>query len=998
MTGRSERFIEVHLRPEVRDAAGERVRQQALCHLGIETGVVRTAKLFDVQVDLADEELEIFADCGLKDEVLHEILIGRPHEGPRCASYLLVEKLPGVTDDEGICAQRTLADLLAREVETGVQRIFTSDLYQFERRLSGAELLRLGGELLGNPLVHRFRYGDAFGERGWARGAAEGMGARFEAVDLEVGDSELLALSKARVLSLSLEELRAIRGHFRGEEVVRARAAAGLPRSPTDCELEVLAQTWSEHCKHKEFNALISVVDAATGERSEVDSLFGTFIRGATERVRERLEAGGERWLVKVFTDNAGVVRIDESRLFVFKVETHNSPSALDPYGGAITGILGNNRDPLGTGRGGARLLFNTNVLCFGLPGHEGPLLPGQLHPRRVLAGVRHGIEDGGNKSGIPTVNGAILFDEGFAGKPLVYCGTGGVMADTYAGRASWVKEVDAGDLIVMAGGRVGKDGIHGATFSSAEIGCDSPRSAVQIGSPITQKLLSDFLERACGEGLVKCSTDCGAGGLSSSVGELAELSGGAEVELEKVPLKYAGLRPWEIFVSESQERMTLVVEPEKLAGLIELARRYEVEVTHIGRFTATGKLEVRHEGIPVALLDMEFLHHGVPRKRMEAVVPLPASVESCLPAEVDPGQALLGVLSSLNVCSREAVIRRYDHEVKGRTVVKPLMGMEGTAAQDAAVLRLGFDSWEGVAVSCGICPKYAELDAYASSAAAFDEAVRQLVGVGARLPLHGGGRFWCATDNFCVPDSAYDPAANPDGREKLGRLVEMCRALYDMSTFFAIPLTSGKDSMKNDFVAGGRKISVPPTVLYSMVAGIADVRRCVTSELKRGGDLLYLLGETRDELGGSELYRLSGVPGGNVPRVRKEEALDLYERVMRLHDARLLASCHDLSDGGLAVALAEAAFGRGLGVEVSLPVGMPAWVQLFSESQSRFLVSVRPEDRERFAAVMGDRAECLGRVAGHGRMRVEWGGKVVVEVAVSRLLEAWRRGLEGWL
>ena len=429
--------------------------------------------------------------------------------------------------------------------------------------------------------------------------------------------------------------------------------------------------------------------------------------------MRRRLQADGADWLVKVFADNAGVVRIDDERLFVFKVETHNTPSALDPYGGAITGILGNNRDPLGTGKGGGRLLFNTDVLCFGPPDYSAPLLTGQLHPQRVFAGVRRGIEDGGNKSGIPTVNGAIVFDDRYAGKPLVFCGTGSVMPAAYRGRPSWEKEAAPGDLIVMAGGRVGKDGIHGATFSSVEIDQHSPRQAVQIGSPITQKFVADFMEVACAEGLVSCATDCGAGGLSSSVGELAIISGGARVQLEAVPLKYAGLRPWEIFLSEAQERMTLVVAPQHWDRLAELAAEHEVELTDIGAFTATGVLEVAFGESPVACLDLEFLHHGVPRKHLEAEWIPPTVAEPALPPDLDHGDTLLRLLGTLDICSREPVIRQYDHEVKGKTVVKPLMGPSGVAPQDAAVLRLDFDDYRGIAVSCGIAPRYGDIDAY---------------------------------------------------------------------------------------------------------------------------------------------------------------------------------------------------------------------------------------------------------------------------------------------
>ncbi len=985
-------FIQLLERAGTSAAVGRHVAEAAR-HLGLETGRVLCGRVFAIAQALTPVELEQFARVGLQDPIQHEVFVGRLHHPEGFGSYLLLSRRPGVTDDEGVSAQRTLSDLLGLAPEpVHEQRVFSMDLFFLERSLASEDLGRLGESLI-NPLVGRVECGARFTRVDFVPQVSLPGSAEVEAIDLEVPDAALQALSRDRVLSLTLEELHAIRAWYRSASA-RDRRELGLPAGPTDCELEILAQTWSEHCKHKEFNASIRYRDLETGEERVIDSLFRTYIRASTERIQQALEAGGARWLLKVFTDNAGVVRVDADRLFVFKVETHNSPSALDPYGGALTGILGVNRDPLGTGRGGARPLFNTNVLCFASPDYAAPLLPGQLHPACVLAGVRKGIEDGGNKSGIPTVAGAVVFDERFAGKPLVFCGTGAILPALLAGRDTWTKEILPGDAIVMAGGRVGKDGIHGATFSSAEIHPSSPRSAVQIGSPITQKQLSDFLERACRAGHVRCLTDCGAGGLSSSVGELALLSNGAQVELDKVPLKYPGLRPWEIFVSESQERMTLAVPEDALGELMRLAAEEEVEVARIGTFTDTGRLEVRHAGQVVASLELSFLHDGVPRKALEAEWRRPGLSEPRVDLSDCQG-LLLRLLASPDICSRERFIRQYDHEVKSRTVVKPLMGPRGLAPQDAAVLRLDFDSWLGVAVSHGIAPRYADLDAYESAAGAFDEAVRQLIAVGARLPDPSRAEtFWSANDNFCVPDSVYDPVGNPDGRYKLAQLVRMCEALYDSSTFFGVPMTSGKDSMKNDLRAGGRKISVPPTVLFSMVARIDDVRRTVTTEFKAPGDVIFLVGETRDELGGSELYRLFGRLGANVPRVRRDDARARYLRMEQAHAARLLESCHDLSDGGLGVALAECCFG-GLGFEVILPSGVPVETQLFSETHSRFVASVRRENASAFERLMGGDARRLGVVTASGLRVFEASGHVRIALGLDEVLAAWRGGLE---
>lgn len=986
--------IQLVLKPEIPDVVGEKIRRDAGNYLQIETGRVKTGKIYNITYDLTPEQIATFARQGLADGILHDVYTNSMFNDPLYQTFVLVARLPGVTDDEGMSAQRTLSDILDLGLDTATQHIFSQDIYLFESNLPDNILQQLAHDLLGNPLVNHFEYGSAGKRIDYMPYVEISTSGQYETVDILVEDEQLLALSRERLLSLNLEEMQAIRDYFRNPERQSERKLRGLPSLPTDCELEVLAQTWSEHCKHKEFSAVIEFTDLNSGETLQIDSLFQTYIKQSTEIIRQRLSEQGNNWLLKVFSDNAGVVKIDDDHVFVWKVETHNSPSAIDPYGGAITGILGNNRDPLGTGVGGGRLLFNTNVLCFGPPDYSQPLLPGQLHPRRVLAGVRHGIEDGGNKSGIPTVNGAIVFDDRYSGKPLVYCGTGGVMPMSYQGRSSWEKRIDPGDLIFMAGGRVGKDGIHGATFSSAEINEHSPQSAVQIGSPITQKLLSDFLEEACRLGLVKCSTDNGAGGLSSSVGELAQISGGARVDLENVPLKYANLAPWEIFISESQERMTLVIEPSERAALLELAARREVEMTEVGIFTDSGLLEVYYGKVPVCQLDLAFLHHGVPRKYLQAEWSNPSLPETVLPEISDFSRVVLQLMGSYNICSREAVIRQYDHEVKGKTIIKPLMGPAGKTPQDAAVLRLFHDSWAGIAVSNGILPRYGDLDPYQMSAGAFDEAVRQIIAVGGLLPFpanHEENLFWSVNDNFCVPDSAYDPVHNPDGKQKLGKLVRMNQALFDMSTFFNIPLTSGKDSMKNDFKSAGRKISVPPTILYSMVAKIPDVRKTVTSDLKAAGDLIYQLGETYNELGGSEFFRLFGATGTQVPQVRKGTALDLYLKVMQANRSGLIQSCHDISDGGLAVALAETLFGTGLGADISLLDNeLSPVVQLFSESHSRFIASVRREDQTEFEKLMAGRVRLLGEVTESGCLQVRIGENLLFDLTVSALQEAW--------
>jgi phosphoribosylformylglycinamidine synthase II len=976
------------------DGAANIVAEKSKKFLGLNTGSIKSGKIFQIINPPNQGVVESFAHKALKDPVTHDAYVNKWFHNPLFKSYILIAKRPGVTDDEGLSAQRALSDFMDDPFEMEEQSVFTQEIFFIENALEDKDLDRIALSI-GNPLIHHFEYGSWNGEVHTVPiGQTEGR-AHTDSVNIQVSDEELLLISKKRHLCLNLVEMKAIQAYFGSDDSKKKRESLGLPKEPTDCEIEILAQTWSEHCKHKEMSAIIEYRDLDTGQIRTVSSLFDSKIKESTRIIESRLKKSGHHWLVKVFADNAGVVKIDNSRLFIWKVETHNTPSALDPYGGAITGILGNNRDALGTGIGGAKLLFNTNVLCFAEPTYSKKLMKGQLPPSRVLKGVVEGIMDGGNKSGVPTVNGSIVFDERYCGKPLVFCGTGSIMPKYMDGKESWHKPVDSGDIIVMAGGRVGKDGIHGATLSSSYVDADTPQTVVQIGSPMTQKLLADFLTVACETGLVKTCTDNGAGGLSSSIGEMAEFSNGAEVYLEKVPLKYSGLQPWEIFISESQERMTLVVKKEDLQELHMLAQGFAVELSEVGIFTSKGSLDVLYHDKMVAHLDLDFLHNGVPRKHLVAEWKRPDLKEPVLPPKDDYNGLLLQLMASYNICSKESVIRRYDHEVKGKTVVKPLMGKNGNAPQDAAVMRLDFDSWKGLIVSNGIIPRYGDIDAYHMSTGAFDEAVRQVISVGGDLPDldAASSPFWSVNDNFCVPDSVYDPETNPDGKYKLAQLVRMCDGLYDMATAYNVPMTSGKDSMKNDFRDGKVKVSIPPTILYSMVSQIDDIRTATTTEFKAAGDAIYLLGKTYDELGGSEFYHLFGLLGANVPVVRKEEAIALYRKVHTAHQKRLLSSCHDLSDGGLSVALAESAFGGDLGANVALGEE-DARIQLFSESHSRFVVSVKPELCGVFEELMQGHYQYLGRVTEEPRMLITQNGKEWVDLEVDRILEAWRGGL----
>ncbi|MDH5753307.1 MAG: AIR synthase-related protein, partial [Deltaproteobacteria bacterium] len=822
---------------------------------------------------------------------------------------------------------------------------------------------------------------------------------RVESFDLETA-RDVLELSEQRLLALSPEEAGIILEYYSRPGTREKRAEFGLGGRATDVELEVIAQTWSEHCKHKIFNAEVEYTDEEAGTPPEhISSLFKTYIRGATARVRA--DKGADDICLSVFTDNAGVIRFDENWGLVLKVETHNSPSALDPYGGALTGIVGVNRDPFGTGRG-AELLFNTDVFCFASPFYDQPLPPRLLHPRRIYEGVRLGVEHGGNKSGIPTINGSLSFHERFVGKPLVFCGTGGLLPAELAGRPGHEKWINPGDKVVMVGGRIGADGIHGATFSSLELNENSPVTAVQIGDPITQRKMFDFLLLARERNLYNAITDNGAGGLSSSVGEMAQMSGGAVLHLDRAPLKYPGLQPWEIFISEAQERMSLAVPPEKVEEFLRLSREMDVESTVLGEFTDSGFLQATFAGKTVALLDMEFLHEGLPPMRLKARWRPPASQPVSLPALDGAGLTglLRRVLGRLNVCSKESVVRQYDHEVKGASVVKPLVGASDDGPSDAAVVRPVLDSFRGVALAHGICPRYSDLDTYHMSALAVDEAVRGLVAVGADPDNMAG------LDNFCWCDPLPSPT-NPEAEYKMAQLVRSVRALYDTCLAYGIPLISGKDSMKNDYVHSGVRISIPPTLLFTAAGLLEDVRQAVTMDAKAPGDLVYLLGDTRAELGGSEALEELGLnpPGalaGQVPRLTDPPAaLRLYRALHGAIRSGLVRAAHDCSDGGLAVALAETAFAGALGLSLELgPLaaaeGLTALELLFSESPARLVVMIPPGYKEPFErAFAGLPCHLLGQVTAEPVLRARGGGELWLEAALADLKSSWQATLK---
>jgi phosphoribosylformylglycinamidine synthase II len=778
---------------------------------------------------------------------------------------------------------------------------------------------------------------------------------------LSLDDAGLIELSKDR-LWLNLNEMRRIKDYF-----------SRLGRNPTDVELETLAQTWSEHCIHKTFKSRIKLGQLV------VDNL----LKSTVMKVTEELE---KPWCLSVFRDNAGVIDFDGRYAICFKVETHNHPSALEPYGGAATGIGGVIRDIMGTGLG-AKPILNTDVFCFAPPDFPYDKLPcGVLHPRRIFKGVRAGVADYGNRLGIPTLNGAILFDERYIGNPLVFCGTVGLLPASMSQRG----RQQAGDLVVLVGGRTGRDGIHGVTFASGELTKESEAissSSVQIGDPITEKKLIDVLIKARDRGLYGRITDCGGGGLSSAVGEMAEETG-VRIYLERVPLKYLGLSYTEIWISESQERMVLAVPPNTVDQLLSLFQSEEVEATVIGEFTDTRRLELFYEGNLVGDLNMRFLHKGLPELEKEAVWELPQHIEPDFPQPADLRDDLLSILSSWNVCSKEWVIRQYDHEVQGGSVLKPLTGVNNDGPSDAAIVRPILDSDRGIVVANGINPKYGDIDPYWMAASAVDEALRQVVAVGGSL------RRVALLDNFCW--------GNPDKPDRLGGLVRAAQACYDVALGYETPFISGKDSLYNEFETEKESICIPHTLLISAVAVMDNVERAVTMDCKREGDLVYIIGTTWSELGGSQYYGIHGYVGNRVPRVDSKKGKRLMDALSVAIEKGLVRACHDLSEGGIGVAAAEMAFAGSLGMVIHLgqvPLGEAMnrddYV-LFSESNTRFLVEVAPDDRHEFEDMMaGVDFAAIGQVTRKGKVEVYGlGGEMVLSALNSELKEAWQRPL----
>ena len=934
-------------------------------------GIVRS-DLYFLRGDLDDADVQTLCDELLVDPIAQTATWGLVGVISDQSDDALIEVglLPGVTD--------SVADnLLARAALIGVDGLgaaSTARSYTVHGHVSQQDLTAIAERLLCNQVIEYYALGQLVPHVGDAHHATE---LRAETIAVRnLSCEELQALSRERLLSLDLNEMLAIRDYYEREG-----------RDPTDVELESLAQTWSEHCVHKTFKALVDYVEHGhdgVKQRETIDGLIKTYLRAATQSI-------AAPWVISAFVDNAGIVALGDAHEVSIKVETHNHPSALEPFGGANTGVGGVVRDVMGVS---ARPIANTDVLCFGPLDLDPTHLPtGVLHPQRIYGGVVAGIEDYGNKMGIPTVNGAIWFDEGYTANPLVYCGCVGL-----APRGAHPSGARPGDLVVVLGGRTGRDGLHGATFSSLELTDETGEltgGAVQIGNPITEKITLDAMLVARDEHLYSAITDCGAGGLSSAVSEMGAETG-VEVDLATVPLKYAGLQPWEIWLSEAQERMVLAVPEGHKARLQQICALYGVEMTVIGRFVDSGRLLLTHGELQVADLSMSFLHDGLPRRRLRGEWHAPVWSQADLSDAASSLRAVtLDMLAHPNIRSKEDVVRRYDHEVQGATQIKPFVGVHADGPSDAAVLRpLELrDSGLGIALGNGFNPAYGKLDPYAMAVSAIDEAVRNVVAVGtdpARIAI---------LDNFCW--------GNPALPDRMGSLVRACKGCYDGALHYGTPFISGKDSLNNEYLdtVSGKQVAIPPSLLITALGIVPDAERCVTMDLKTPGNRLYLIGETRRELGGSLWLQVTTDSGGMPPGIAPfgpALARALHGAIAAGH----VSACHDLSEGGLAVAASEMALGGRLGVDIDLSrlpgdaaSELAPVERLVAESNARYLVEVAPDHAAAFeAAFEGLPCAAVGHVLKEPEVRfcAQEGAMPLLELSLSEIASAWRGHIDG--
>jgi phosphoribosylformylglycinamidine synthase II len=768
-----------------------------------------------------------------------------------------------------------------------------------------------------------------------------------------MNDDELMALSQDN-LFLNLEEMKVVQDYF-----------SSLQRDPTDCEIEIIAQTWSEHCVHKTFKAKILV----NGQEKP------PFL----ERLKEATASCRHPLVLSAFVDNSGVMEFYEGTAICGKVETHNSPSAIEPYGGAMTGSGGVFRDIVGTGLG-AKVLASTDMFCFapiGIPDAEIP--PGCLHPHYLLRRVVAGVKDYGNRMGIPTNNGSVHFHPDFKAKPTVIVGAYGILPAA----SSTKREPYPGDLVVTVGGRTGRDGIHGATFSSGEMTdrtMDVNASAVQIGHPIEEKRMFDAILAARDEGLIRTITDCGAGGFASAIGEMGSKIG-VSIALDRAPLKYPGLAPWEILLSESQERMILAIAPANLERLMEICSNYNVEATVLGEFTDDKRFSATYEGMTVLDLEMEFLHDGLPQRIMTANWQRPSYPEPTVPETRNWFSLFARVMSHLNVCSKEPIIRLYDHGVQGTSALPPFAGANEDGPNDTAIITPLLGKPYGMIIAHGLNPVLNKIDPYQGSLWAAAEAVSNAVAAGANP------KEMVLIDNFIWPF--------PD-EDSLGALDLSVDACIDFVKATGMPFISGKDSLSSTYRGkDGTVIKIPPVLCISVFGRIPDVARTVSADFKEPGNQIVLIGyRNTSEMAGSVYYDIYGVVGQNLPVLNPDKMMNVFQAVHRVIDSGKLLACHDISEGGLGTALAEMCFGGALGAAITIPGNERPEHFLFNETTGCFLAEITPDTdlTEVFETIP---YSIIGKTTSGGLLTAEQNGNTLFTLNLDELKEAWQRPMK---
>ncbi|MBI3034184.1 phosphoribosylformylglycinamidine synthase subunit PurL [Candidatus Woesearchaeota archaeon] len=938
----------IEIYPKGKDLRGESLKNALSEDLGISCKMVSVADVYTIE-GVDENQAKAIAEELLTERLVQEHFIG--NKGFKGCWIIEIAYRRGVQDPVELSAMEAIAGIGidAGSVKTS-QKVIVEGIGE-------PDAGRIG-KFLSNEIIQDCTVGYETSATKTAPLSGHSVEPRVETIDLaDADETELMRISREGLLSLNIEEMKTIRDYFRE-----------IKRNPTDGELETIAQTWSEHCKHKTFNSEVEYLE--DGKRQLIRNLFKETIVAATESLNKD-------WLVSVFSDNAGIIRFTDNVNVAFKVETHNHPSALDPYGGAGTGIGGVIRDILAAGLG-AKPIFNTDVFCFAPPNYKGKIPEKILHPKRIMKGVVNAVRDYGNRMGIPTVNGAIIFHDNYLGAPLVYCGTAGIIPDGME-----KKRISEGELLVVIGGRTGRDGIHGATFSSAELDEDSPSSAVQIGNAIEEKKFMDAMLEARDKGLYTFVSDCGGGGFSSAIGEMAKDTG-VRVFLDRVPLKHQAMVPWEIWVSESQERMVFSVPTGNVDEFIRICRKEGTEATIIGEFTGNKRLEVYYGTKRVIDLDMEFLHQGLPKRSRKAVWKTPMLKEPDFREEKDYTPALKSILSHPSIASKEWVIRQYDHEVQAATILKPLVGAFNDGPSDAAVIKPLFDSWRGIVVSNGINPRYSLIDPYWMAASAIDEALRNAVAAGGN-PAHTA-----ILDNFCW--------GGVSSEESMGRLTRAAKACREFAVMLELPYISGKDSLNNAFNIERKTITIPDTLLISAVSVTDDIRKTVSMDAKKAGNSIYIVGATYDELGGSYFYGLKNETGANVPRVR-DSAPIVFEKMSSAISKGLVRSCHDCSEGGIAVAAAEMAFSGDLGMKLSLAAvpyegDKKNYKLLFSESNTRFIAEVEKGREKEFESAMKPAPTArVGELSDDRLFSVKGlDGEIAISARISELKDSWQQ------